>query len=153
MNIILLFLFHLASCLRAEVADATETADLDPSNSYSSANDNGTYGYYPTWSYVTEPDITSPKTNWLKWDAECDDGRLYFISPKGWGLGNPGPMILDWKGDLVWSEHFDNDFGGQAYNFQVQRYQGRDYLTFWTGDDRVRGHGAGSYIMVSILCW
>jgi hypothetical protein len=92
MNIILLFLFHLASCLRAEVADATETADLDPSNSYSSADDNGTYGYYPTWSYVTEPDITSPKTNWLKWDAECDDGRLYFISPKGWGLGNPGPI-------------------------------------------------------------
>jgi hypothetical protein len=31
----------------------------------------------------------------------------------------------------------------------VQHYQGQEYLTFWTGDDQIRGHGSGAYMMVS----
>jgi hypothetical protein len=58
-------------------------------------------------------------------------------------------MILDWRGDLIWSKHFNNEWGGQAYDLMVQHYQGQDYLTFWTGDDQIRGHGSGAYMMVS----
>lgn len=123
-------------------------SDTLPPHPYDEAVDNGTFGYYPTWTYATETDIISPKTNWLQWSSECNDGLFYFITPRGWGIERPGPMILDWKGDLVWSKHFANEWGGQAYDFMVQRYRGQGHLTFWTGDDRVRGHGSGSYMMV-----
>lgn len=119
-----------------------------PPSAYDEAVDNGTFGYYPTWTFATENDIAAPKTNWLQWDSQCNDSMYYFLTPRGWGLPRPGPMILDWKGDLVWSKHFANEWGGQAYDFMVQHYRGQDVLTFWTGDDRVRGHGSGSYMMV-----
>ncbi|KAF2864268.1 hypothetical protein K470DRAFT_253934 [Piedraia hortae CBS 480.64] len=115
---------------------------------YNAAFDNGSYGYYPVRSYTTD-DLISPRTNFRQWDPRCDDGRMYFISPRGWSLSLPGPMILDSRGDLVWSHHYENEFGGQAYNFMVQEYKGENYLTFWLGDDRVRGHGSGSYYMLN----
>nr|OQO18249.1 hypothetical protein B0A51_16024 [Rachicladosporium sp. CCFEE 5018] len=139
-----LFLHNLTLCLAASSRQA-----FDPSIEYNEAIDNGTYGYYPAYTFATEPEITSPKTNWLQWDPACDDGLLYFVTPRGWGLERPGPSILDWKGELVWFEHFANEFGGQAYDFMVQTYLGEEFLTFWTGDDRVRGHGSGTYFMLN----
>ncbi|QIW97793.1 hypothetical protein AMS68_003311 [Peltaster fructicola] len=120
-------------------------ASLHP---YSLATDRGVYGAYPVQNYVTEPALTSPILNWLKWDPACEDGRLYFLAPRGEHISNPGPMILDGKGEMIWSHHFDNDFGGQAYDLKVQHYRGQDYLTFWLGNDGVRGHGAGAYYML-----
>lgn len=145
MNIPALLLWHLCLCVQAAAA-------LDNSqsrHSYNQAIDNGTYGYYPIRTYETEAALSSPRVNWLQWSPQCDDALFYFITPRGWSLSRPGPMILDHNGELVWTKHFDNDFGGQAYDFKVQRYQDQDYLTFWLGDDTVRGHGAGVYHMVS----
>ena len=147
MNITLLFLWNLACCLRIVLADSTNAPPSTPPD-YSEALDNGTFGYYPIRTYATAEDVESPQTNFLQWNPQCDDGLLYFITPRGWGLPRPGPMILDSHGELVWSKHFDNKFGGQAYDFMVQRYQEQDFLTFWLGDDRVRGHGSGFYYMV-----
>lgn len=152
MKLALLFLWHLATCLHAALGDEsvrTSTADtpVQPPE-YNAAVDNGTYGYYPIRTYATLEGTSSPRTNFLQWDEKCDDGLLYFITPRGWSIQRPGPMILDRHGELIWAKHFDNKFGGQAYDFMVQQYQGEDYLTFWLGDDRVRGHGAGSYYMV-----
>lgn len=154
MKIALLFLWHLTFCLRVGAYPAqAQNDDSFPQapRPFDEALDNGTFGYFALDNYVTAPDIPSPKTNWLQWSPECNDGRFYLITPRGWGIERPGPMILDWKGDLIWTQHFANEFGGQAYDLMVQRYQGQDYLTFWTGDDRVRGHGAGSYVMVSAV--
>ena len=119
-------------------------------SAYKEALDNGTYGSYPVRTFETEEELAAPRVNWVQWSPECDDGRSYLISPRGGSLNKPGPMILDADGELVWTKHFDNDFGGQAYDFKVQQYQGRDYLTFWLGDDSVRGHGTGVYYMVSV---
>lgn len=130
---------------------AAHPGDTSPPYPYDEAIDNGTFGYYPTSTFATESDISAPKINWLQWDERCNDGTYYFLTPKGWGLPRPGPMILDWKGDLVWSQHFANEWGGQAYDFMVQHYQGQDRLTFWTGDDTVRGHGSGEYMIVSAV--
>jgi len=116
---------------------------------YDEATDNGTFGYFPSRNFMTEEGIPAPQTNWLQWDQQCDDGSFYFLTPKGWSISQPGPMILDWRGDLIWSQHFDNEWGGQAYDLMVQHYQGQEYLTFWTGDDQIRGHGSGQYMMVS----
>jgi hypothetical protein len=53
-------------------------------------------------------------------------------------------MILDQNGDLVWFKEY-----GTTYNFNIHSFRGEDYLTFWTGNDGVRGHGNGIYYMVS----
>ncbi|KAK5175890.1 uncharacterized protein LTR77_001030 [Saxophila tyrrhenica] len=143
MKAALLLFWQLAACL------ATRAADRLPPPEYDEAIDNGTYGYYPTRRYVTAPDVKAPETNFLQWSPQCDDGLLYFITPRGYSLPRPGPMILDRRGELVWAHHFENKFGGQAYDLMVQRYKGEDYLTFWLGDDRVRGHGAGSYYLLN----
>ncbi|KAK5126034.1 hypothetical protein LTR85_011389 [Meristemomyces frigidus] len=146
--IVLLFLWHLATCLHLAQADSTPNAS--PSQpEYNEAVDNGTFGYYPIRTYATAEGLTSPQTNFLQWSPRCDDGLSYFITPRGWSLPNPGPMILDRHGELVWSKHFANKFGGQAYDFMVQTYDGQEFLTFWLGDDRVRGHGSGFYYMLN----
>ncbi|KAM0718429.1 hypothetical protein Q7P37_005499 [Cladosporium fusiforme] len=142
-DLLTLWLSSLIIRARAAHRDMTSRPGL-----YNASVDNGSFGYYPTWSFATEGDISAPQTNWLQWDPRCNDGTYYFLTPRGWGLPQPGPMILDWRGDLVWSKHFANEWGGQAYDFMAQHYQGQDYLTFWTGDDRVRGHGSGSYMML-----
>jgi len=147
MNLAWLFCWHLALALRVVHAGQGH-GPAQPPPAYSEAVDNGTYGYYPIRTYATADDITSPQTNFARWSPRCDDGLLYFITPRGWSLPDPGPMILDHQGELIWSKHFDNLFGGQAYDLMVQEYQGQDYLTFWLGDDRVRGHGSGFYYMV-----
>lgn len=147
MNLLFLFLWHLATCLHARADDSAAQTPV-----YDEAVDNGTLGYYPIRTYATAEEVTSPQTNFLQWNEECDDGLFYFITPRGWSLSTPGPMILDAHGELIWGKHFDNLFGGQAYDFMVQRYAGEEYLTFWLGDDRVRGHGSGYYYMVCLRC-
>lgn len=132
----------------ASDARATHHAIDSPVRDYDQAINNGTLGYYPTWTFMTESELTAPRTNWLRWDPKCDDGMYYFLTPRGHSLPEPGPMILDSRGDLVWSKHFANEWGGQAYDLMVQHYQGKEHLTFWTGDDQIRGHGSGSYTMV-----
>ncbi|GAB7366789.1 hypothetical protein MBLNU230_g0740t1 [Neophaeotheca triangularis] len=142
--LLLTFLSHLSQCLA--VSSGSDSSRPLP---FDEAVDNGTYGYYPTNTHASNTKVRSPQVNWLTWHEECDDGLLYFITPRGWSLPRPGPMILDAKGEMIWSKHFDNDFGGQAYDLQVQTYKGEQYLTFWLGDDRIRGHGSGSYYMLN----
>jgi hypothetical protein len=101
------------------------------------------YGYYPYRSYQTT-DIISPQFRTLVDTPECHDDRYVFFTPRGPSIAAPGPMIVDSHGDLIWAK----STGGQAYGLAVQEYKGEDYLTYWTGDDRVRGHGAGDYYMV-----
>ncbi|SMQ45646.1 unnamed protein product [Zymoseptoria tritici ST99CH_1A5] len=151
MHVALHFLWHLSLCLYAcaQSDSSIDFAGIDAPPAFDQASDDGFFGYYPTREYITEVDLNTPRTNFVQWSPECNDGAYYFITPRGWGIGNPGPMLLDQRGDLVWAHHFENDFGGQAYDFTVQKYQGNDYLTFWLGDDRVRGHGSGFYYMLN----
>lgn len=142
MKLTLLFLWPLATCLAIPKLDG---AARPPQ--YDAEVDEGTHGYYPVRKFTTTK-LTAPHVNFLQWSPDCDDGRHYFIAPRGWSVSKPGPMILDGNGTMIWSEHFANEFGGQAYDLRVQKYHGEDYLTFWLGDDRVRGHGAGHYYMV-----
>lgn len=133
MRLALLFLWHLASRL-----GATDPDDIRRPPQYDPALDKGDHGYYPVQTFVTSR-LKAPQTNFVEWSPECDDGLFYFITPRGWSVSKPGPMILDGHGSLIWSEHFSNEFGGQAYDLKVQNLAGEDYLTFWLGDDTVRG--------------
>jgi hypothetical protein len=44
---------------------------------------------------------------------------------------------------LIWME----DKFGQVMNFNVQKYKGQDFITFWTGSDHA-AHSNGSYMLV-----
>ncbi|RDW75600.1 hypothetical protein BP5796_06421 [Coleophoma crateriformis] len=108
-----------------------------------SAYDLGLYGISPTQHYVSTA-FTSPQMNILQWDARCErDGAYVLISPRGYQVENPGPIMLDNRGNLVWTE---TRFG-QVTNLQVQQYRGESYLTFWAGAS-YGPHSNGSYYML-----
>ena len=108
------------------------------------AFDKGDYGENPIQTY-NSTDIISPSLNVLQWDERCDDGLYTMFTPRGNGVRDPGAMILDSKGQLIWWKGGYN----QVYNLMVQEFIGKQYLTFWAGDDAVGGHGAGFYYMVT----
>ena len=145
MKLAVLFLWHLSQCL-AEVPIQEQAPPP-----FDEAIDDGSYGYYPGRSYVTHESIKAPPVNFVEYSPECEDGLNVFITPRGHSIPKPGPVIVDRRGEMIWGEHFDNSFGGEAYNFLVQNYKGEDYLTFWLGDDRIRGHGSGFYYMVGSI--
>lgn len=109
------------------------------------AFDAGSYGPYPIHTYMST-DVVSPRLNILSSSPECRNDLYWVLSPRGRSVSEPGAMILDSGGNLIWAKSgYD-----QVYNLQVQEYMGENYLTFWAGTDAVQGHGAGSYYMVSI---
>lgn len=59
------------------------------------------------------------------------------------------PVMLDARGNLIW---MDNARFDQAMNLNVQKYKGKDYLTFWTktqSTSRAK-HSEKSYVMVPV---
>ncbi|KAK4506438.1 hypothetical protein PRZ48_000170 [Zasmidium cellare] len=108
----------------------------------------GSSNSYPTHTFYSSK-VKAPIIDFQTRSPACNDGGHYFITPRGWKVPSPGPMILDGDGNLIWTNHFSNKFGGQAYDLRVQKYKGEEFLTFWLGDDRVRGHGAGHYYMLN----
>jgi hypothetical protein len=69
------------------------------------------------------------------------DGLL-FLAPKR-GCAQPGPLIVDDEGEVVWSLPTDHP----AADFRVQSYEGEPVLTWYEGtvDD---GHGEGEFVIV-----
>jgi hypothetical protein len=55
-------------------------------------------------------------------------------------------MILDMSGNLVWS--VPSQYGDASANTKIQRYHGRDYLTFWVGE-KLQESGLGRYYMLN----
>ncbi|PNS15131.1 hypothetical protein CAC42_2360 [Sphaceloma murrayae] len=48
------------------------------------------------------------------------------------------------QGEAIWVEETE----GQAYDLKAQEIEGKYYLTYWQGDDRVRGHGSGEWVVL-----
>ncbi|OJJ29744.1 hypothetical protein ASPWEDRAFT_121845 [Aspergillus wentii DTO 134E9] len=103
--------------------------------------DLGIHGFGPSRSYVSF-EYESPEVEIFEWGSGCDD-RFTFLAPRGDSIAHPGPMILDAKGDLVWMKWN----WGTTQNFQVQRYRGEDYLTYWEGST-VEGRSEGLWYML-----
>ncbi|OJJ49593.1 hypothetical protein ASPZODRAFT_138978 [Penicilliopsis zonata CBS 506.65] len=98
--------------------------------------DLGLFGIHPTVSYESF-DLQAPELNVIKSDPRCEDGHI-LLTPRGMFYPEPGPLIFDNAGNLVWME---NKYG-MVMDLKVQHYKGRDYLTFWAGeDDGTRGNG------------
>jgi hypothetical protein len=109
----------------------------------SSRFENGDLGQWPTETYRSSA-LMGPILNYVESNPQCKDGQYTLIAPRGMAVRNPGPMIIDQDGHLVWTKYY-----GQTYNVNVYKYKGQDYLTFWVGNDGIVGHGDGTYYMVS----
>ncbi|KAF2661778.1 hypothetical protein K491DRAFT_744930 [Lophiostoma macrostomum CBS 122681] len=105
----------------------------------------GEYGSYPQQRFRTSR-LVAPVVNKLSTHPSCDDGSYTMINPRGNSVPEEGsgPMMLDANGNMVWALTGYQ----QTYNLQVQEYRGKQYLTFWSGNDAVGGHGNGEYIML-----
>ncbi|KAM3080381.1 hypothetical protein ACMFMG_005339 [Clarireedia jacksonii] len=108
--------------------------------------DNGKFGLYPNRTYHTRPDLISPQLNILRHDPRCESSLYTLISLRGDMVKPKGqsPMVFDSSGNLVWM----NATYGETFGLNVQTYNGKEYLTFWQGDDSVGGHGEGVYILL-----
>lgn len=105
---------------------------------------NGDFGHYPHQTFSSREGVEAPRPNFMKPFTNCDDGSYLFVSLRG-NYAESRPYVLDAAGNLIWTiDHHDGEF----YNLQVQEYEGKPYITYWTGDDSVGGHGAGKYYML-----
>lgn len=122
---------------------ATASPDQEPrfrSEKYAK----GFEGPYPLQRYRSA-DVSGPILNYWHRSVACEDGLYTILAPRGDSVRQSGPMIVDQQGHLVWFKQYKTT----TYNANVHKYKGERYLTFWAGDDSVRGHGEGSYYMVS----
>jgi hypothetical protein len=125
------------------VLSISGTADQEPrfrSQKYAKGFD----GPYPLQRYRSA-DVSGPILNYWRRSVACQDGLYTILAPRGDSVRQSGPMIVDDQGHLVWFKRYKS-----TYNANVYMYKGERYLTFWAGDDSVRGHGEGSYYMVSL---
>lgn len=129
-GLILVYLFVVPQILRFRFRTDLSWYDL------------GFHGFGPSQSYVSF-DEDSPVVQISPPGAQCD-GRYTFLAPRGDSVAYPGPMILDARGELVWTRHQ----WGTTQDFRVQRYRGEAFLTYWQGDEE-DAHGRGSWYMVS----
>lgn len=104
--------------------------------------DLGLYGAYPSRSYLSN-DLTTPRVTRFRSDPSCERGFV-FLTVNGDSVERGGPMILDYNNEIIWK--------GEGYqattNLKVQTYQGKQYLTFWSGH-KAGTLGRGVYYMVS----
>lgn len=122
---------------------AAAEADLVTLNN-DAAYDEGVYGSYVSQHYVSTG-VEAPRFNlWIEQESS-EDESYNFLTPHGFKVTSTGPAIVDTTGALIWTS---SDYG-KALDFRVQQYAGQDCLTFWAGNGHVRGHGSGSYYIVS----
>lgn len=91
-----------------------------------------------THSFRSEPGL-HPPIDWLS-GSDPDPGSGYIFADAQNTI-QPGPMILDPAGHLVWFEPLHHS---AALNVQVQNYEGRSVLTYWQGYVIPPGVGVGT---------
>ncbi|KAK3646184.1 hypothetical protein LTR56_007199 [Elasticomyces elasticus] len=131
------------ACFIVATLSILSTAAHDEAYHDSGRYNAGQHGDYVEQRFVSTK-VTAPKLNFMRPFRNCNDGTYLFLAPRG-SVMNSSVCILDATGSLVWTS---SDFEGQGYNLQVQQYLGKDYLTFWAGDNSLGGgHGDGKHYM------
>lgn len=92
-------------------------------------------------SFVSRPDLQVPVVAIT--GADAAPGYV-FLGPHASGGSQPGPLIVDGRGDAVWFKPLSGD--RWATNFRVGRYQGQPVLTWWEGKV-VSGYGQGEGVI------
>ena len=99
--------------------------------------------------FVSRPDLNPPAVTVARHSpAPAGDPPYFILAPAGYpltGPGEPGLMILDRYGSLVWyspNTDFPPSKGMARVDLQVQTYRGQPVLTWWEGKvDKGVGYG------------
>jgi Arylsulfotransferase (ASST) len=94
--------------------------------------------------YSSAPQLT-PSTVRITTPAKPGATPGYLFLAPYQGKGSPGPMISEQNGNLVWFHPLPA--GESATNFGVQRYEGKDVLTWWQGRIIQVGFGEGEDVV------
>jgi len=98
--------------------------------------------------FRSRPDLAPPVVT-IDVPAGGTAPGLVFLSPSG--PGQPGPMIVDNDGQLVWFHPIKPIPGAAitaATNFKVQQLNGEPVLTWWEGQVVIpQGFGRGEYVI------
>lgn len=112
----------------AAAASATATAPAMPDDARG------------VWHFVSRPDLNPPAVTVARHSRpEAGDPAYFILSPAGYpltGPGEPGLMILDRYGNLVWyapNTDFPPAKGMARVDLQVQTYRRQPVLTWWEG--------------------
>ncbi|TKX24735.1 hypothetical protein C1H76_2910 [Elsinoe australis] len=97
------------------------------------------------YSSYHSTDITFPVVERTINSSACRNGLYTFITPRGSAVPKPAVAIFDDDDQPVWTKPTE----GQAYDFKVQEVNGQQYLSYWTGDDKIRGHGSGEWVVLN----
>jgi hypothetical protein len=103
--------------------------------------------------FVTRPDLTPPAISVSRHSSpQAGDPPYFILSPAGYprtGPGQPGLMILDRYGNLVWfspNTGFPAAKGMGRVDLQAQTYRGQPVLTWWEGQVEL-GVGYGQAVI------
>lgn len=97
------------------------------------------------YSFVSRPDLSPPRVKVTRYGEPVNissSPQYIFLATKpynGPAPGQPGVMIVDRAGRLVWFEHIAP---AAPFDFNVQSYHGQPVLTWWQGTVGP-GYGAG----------
>jgi len=80
-------------------------------------------------AFQSAPKVQPPVVSVTANSPAAGEGDI-FLTPTH-GYGQPGPMILDPQGGLLWFHAVPS--GDAAADFQVQSYRGEPVLTWWEG--------------------
>ena len=92
--------------------------------------------------YLTRSDVTPPAIRVVS-SASPTPGYV-FLAPKRAGA-QAGPLIVDDRGDVVWSAPLTG--ANVAADLRVQTYEGEPVLTWWEGQS-AEGRGTGELVIV-----
>lgn len=95
-------------------------------------------GHPSVQSFVSQTKLTPPRVQVIASSPKASAGDI-FLTPTH---GQPGPMILEGSGNLVWFHPVPH--GTVATDLQVQRYKGEPVLVWWEGSISSLGVGFGS---------
>jgi hypothetical protein len=93
-------------------------------------------------SFASQPQLHPPAVTVTTPAADPGLGDI-FLAPKD-GASQPGPMIVNPSGQLVWFS--PSPPGEQAADLRVQQYLGNTVLTYWQGLIELN-HGVGSGVI------
>jgi hypothetical protein len=91
--------------------------------------------------FVTRPDLTPPQIDVTV--SESTTPGYLFLAPKQVDA-QPGPLIVDDDGDVVWASPVDAKHA--AADFRVQIYRGEPVLTWYEGTSS-DGYGSGEFVI------
>lgn len=108
----------------------------------------GQLGAWPHQTYKSSPAL-GPILNIQKNHPTCQESpdHLILLAPWGSEVTQPGPMILDPQGHLVWNEPTKY---GKTWALDVRIFNHEPYLSFWA--DKNQGTENGAWYLVRKLC-